>query len=375
MNETVRLSMRVISSQVGAAPLTDAERAAAARLAPEIYALLERHDLSHLLAGAGITEDKALAEKLEHKRLAAFYRCEKQSYAEKRAFALLEREGIDYLPLKGAVLRDFYPAGWMRTGADVDILVRPGEFERARAAFDGAGYKFIQKSTHDAMFISPNSVTFEIHFTTVESARAGAQDGVLERIWDYARPAEGRRYVLSDAMFYFYHIAHMAKHFSNGGCGVRPFVDIFVYSLAAAADAAARDALITEGGLERFERACAALCAVWFNGAPADALSEQMSDYVIGGGVYGSPENADSARLRRHGGRVRYFAKRLFMPPSQLKIRYPALEGRMWLFPVYEIRRWAESLTSRRTVGELRDVMDGDNYRKVDALFDSLGIN
>ena len=27
-----------------------------------------------------------------------------------------------------------------------------------------------------------------------------------------------------DELFYFYHIAHMVKHFENGGCGIRPVV-------------------------------------------------------------------------------------------------------------------------------------------------------
>ena len=54
--------------------------------------------------------------------------------------------------------------------------------------------------------------------------------GVLAQIWDTAVSAGpgSHRLLLADEMFYFYHIAHMVKHFEVGGCGIRPFLDLWI---------------------------------------------------------------------------------------------------------------------------------------------------
>ena len=63
------------------------------------------------------------------------------------------------------------------------------------------------------------------------------------------------RYEMTDEFFYFYHIAHMAKHFENGGCGIRPFVDLVVLDRMDSENFSKRDELLKSGGLLQFARA------------------------------------------------------------------------------------------------------------------------
>ncbi|MBO4954226.1 MAG: nucleotidyltransferase family protein, partial [Clostridia bacterium] len=36
---------------------------------------------------------------------------------------------IDFMPLKGAVIRQYYPEPWMRTSCDIDIHVKKDRLE------------------------------------------------------------------------------------------------------------------------------------------------------------------------------------------------------------------------------------------------------
>ena len=54
---------------------------------------------------------------------------------------------------------------------------------------------------------------------------------------------------MTDEMFYFYHIAHMAKHFEEGGCGIRPFIDLWTLDNIKDVDHDKRDELLSRGNL------------------------------------------------------------------------------------------------------------------------------
>ena len=58
-----------------------------------------------------------------------------------------------------------------------------------------------------------------------------------------------------DKMFYFYHVAHMAKHFEIGGCGVRPFLDSYLLLYYAQYRTESCCQLLRKGGLLTFAKA------------------------------------------------------------------------------------------------------------------------
>lgn len=58
------------------------------------------------------------------------------------------------------------------------------------------------------------------------------------------------------------------------------------------------------------------------------------------------------------GGRARYLLSRIWMPYGDLLRKYPALEGRPALMPLYQLRRWGQLLLSssatKRSLHELQ---------------------
>ena len=74
---------------------------------------------------------------------------------------------------------------------------------------------------------------------------------VLKNVWQSAflQKKKEHCYEMTDEMFYFYHIAHMAKHFEEGGCGIRPFIDLWTLDNIKDVDHDKRDELLSQGNL------------------------------------------------------------------------------------------------------------------------------
>ena len=147
-------------------------------------------------------------------------------------------------------------------------------------------------------------------------------------------------YEMPDDMFYFYHVAHMAKHFENGGCGIRPFIDLWILDNMQINGHDKRDNLLRKGKLLQFANSSRKLSQVWVEGYPIDKISEKMQNYIIRGGVYGTSENRITVQQLKKGGKLRYALSRIIIPYEDIKYYYPILQKHKWLTPVMQIRRW-----------------------------------
>lgn len=331
-----------------------------------MYALAQRQDLAHfpghVLGAEGKLGQDELSQKLKSAAMQALYRHVRREYDYRQVCEAFQTAEIPFIPLKGTVLRDLYPQAWMRTSCDSDILVKPSDLERAVEVLrDRLGYKGFARTEHDIGCESPTGMLLELHFDTIQERYASAGSrGVLARVWEDARPVSQGAFhmVMSDAMFYYYHIAHMAKHFETGGCGVRPFLDLWILNHKTEFDGKAREELLREGGLWKFAQAAEKLAEAWFSGEAMDEMTGQMQDYIFRAGLYGDQENRAALGQAKNGGKLRYVLfQRVFMPYRYLKAEYPVLEEKKWLTPVYQVKRWLRVLTqkdTKRRIEELR---------------------
>lgn len=327
-----------------------------------VYALAARHDLAHLvgqsLSKLGLPDSEILT-KCKQAGMSAFVRHMQLDHEYQKTCKALEDARITFIPLKGSVLRNYYPEPWLRTSCDADILVKQSDLESATTVLkETLGYRYADRTGHDISFTSPGGIHIELHFDLVEDGRANASNSVLRRVWEDAAPAEGFRYwhCMSDRFFYFYHIAHMAKHFETGGCGIRPFIDLWLLDHGVPSDFSARDALLQTGGLLQFATAVRKLGRVWFSGEAADALSQRLEYFLLHGGAFGSVANRVALHKKEDSSQLRYLLSRVFVPYEKLKAYYPILEKHRWLMPVMQVRRWFLLLKPdvyRRTKGEV----------------------
>lgn len=329
-----------------------------------LYALSKKHDVGHIVGDAliksGLINNEEVKSAFEKQILTAVYRYEGINAEIEEIKCVLEECSVPFILLKGAVIRFLYPEPWQRTSSDVDVLVKQEDVKRCRKAFEERGYKYYCQTDHDVSYFSPTGIHLELHHTLIEkeeSCKKDAED-VIKNVWNYSSPKSGgNEYALSDDFFYFYHLAHMAKHFYNGGCGLRSFIDLWLLNNKAEFDTEKRVAIVKIGGLEKFEANATLLSNVWFDGGKHNETTEIMEKYLLSGGVYGSEKNrVDFGQSKK--GSFRYVLSRIWLPYGQLCKRYPSLKGKRILQPFYEIRRWFNLLGEgkiKKGVGEVKE--------------------
>ncbi len=312
----------------------------------ELIKLAKRHDLTHLVYDAltknGLPCKSSFAMQ---QYFAAIWRAEQMEHELQSIAALFEAEGIDFLPLKGAVMRPMYPESWMRTSADIDVLVKPQDQLRARDMMvNRLGYTTDPSglSTHHVGVSAPESnVHVELHNTLFTDYNA-SQDikDIARTVWDHSELKVGSAhwYLMSDAMFYFYHLAHMAKHIRQaGGCPVRGLIDLWLLDKHPGKDEECCMALLKEGGLATFAEIMSGLAKAWLEGGPVP--SEELEQYILSAYLYGNIDRRTANSVNTDG-TARYILKKIFLPYDVLKYAYPVLKTNKWLTPVFQVVRW-----------------------------------
>ncbi len=336
---------------------------------PTLYDMASRHDMAHLLCSAldksgqmpetGLSEETdETAKNLKKQKSLSVFRAENIGFECEQLAKVLEDGGIDFVLLKGAVIRPLYPASWMRTSCDIDVLVREQDLEQAAACLcEGLEATAGQRESHDLSLYTQSGVHIELHFCLDEYLPKA--DGILSQVWEDVLPEEGKShaYRMTPGMFYLYHVAHMAKHVLHGGCGIRPFLDMYLLNKREDYRSAKGQAMLEESGLSAFEEVARHLSRVWFAGEEHTAVTGRLETYLLEGGLYGTSDNRMAVESKRLG-KGKYLLSRLFMPYDQLKVQYPVLYKHKWLYPVCQVRRWGSKLRKGRVAKETRKLKD-----------------
>lgn len=321
----------------------------------KVYSLAEGHDILPIVAHGleytqlpeASTEAKAAFDK--HKYISVF-RSNLLISEQEQLRQVFNAANIEFVLLKGAVMRTLYPEPWLRTSSDIDVLVKSHCHEEAVKILEGQlGYTLICRTSHDVSFFAPSGVHIELHFTLIEKLRVPESLEMLNRVWEYTVPSTEVSFerLLTDSMYYYYHIAHMAKHFVNGGCGIRSFIDLWLLNRSCSEVSEKRWELLTEGKLSDFAKGAGELAAVWFDGEEHTPLTEKMERYIFEGGVYGTIDNMVKIQTARVG-RFKYLISRVFLPTQTLRNRYPKMGKYKILIPIMHIRRWCGLLNPKR---------------------------
>ncbi len=384
--ENARLLFALLRSGVCGEPL-DAPTLGA--LTPdsirELYELSKAHDLAHVvgyaLESAGVNCEEEIGSKFKKQQMLAIYRCERLRCELERICAVLEEEKIVHVPLKGAVMRPLYPQPWMRTSCDIDLLVREEDLDRAVSSLiSRLGYTDgrVRGEHHTVLFYG--SVHLELHYNIRKSIET--LDGVLSRVWEYVYPEKegGYTFFQSDEYFLFHLIAHAASHFVRGGCGIRPFMDLWVFRQKKNTGGNLPEELLEEAGLTVFAREASALSEAWFSKAEYSDMTARMERYVLSGGVYGTVENTVAIRQSARPGKMRYIAERIFPSVDTMKKIYPILEEYPALCPFCYAARWCRSLFGKNRANALYELrysvkMSRDRIGKLGALCDDLQLH
>ena len=327
-----------------------------------LYSLAEIHDLAHIvyyeLKQRNALDKGEIVRNLENKFKVAIYRHIKREMAIEKVRTILENARIPFILLKGSYIMNLYPESWMRTSSDVDVLVQPADHSKVIEIFKGAGLTIVSKTAHDISFCTQEQYHVELHHSLIEENRLPKTTEILEQVWQYTSSIENRyEKLLNDEMFYFYHLAHMAKHLKNGGCGVRYFIDLWLLNHKKEFDQEKRNRLISQSGLSEFAKQSEELSEKWFSNKQFEL--PEYEEFIIQGGIYGSLEQGVAIWKKKAKGRFFYYAERFFLPYSKMKHLYPILRKLPVLLPFYWIFRLFSK--KKRAINEIKTEISMDN--------------
>lgn len=295
----------------------------------------------------------------------------------KKLCAWMDRERIWYLPLKGIILKEYYPSIGMRQMSDNDILFDADAWERVEKHMLSEGYETesVGNGNHDVYQKAP-VYNFEMHRSLYGKGHDERWVEYYSDIKDCLIPdrADDRcyGYHMSDEDFYIYITSHAYKHYSGSGTGLRTLLDFYAY-LNAKEDSLDFDYIRTackKLGIDDFEQHNCILCRKVF--APQQTYNQdsfeqslsadelEMLQYYLSSGVYGTFERMVANRMekqtkadgKKNLSKLNYYRHRVF-PGMELYENYPLLVKHRFLIPAYWFYRIVRMLFSR----ERRDYM------------------
>ena len=329
----------------------------------ELYNLSSAQDICSLIADQIRNIDavpKNIKKKFEEAQYINICRETNQDYYIKRILNDFEENKINNMVIKGYILKNMYPSSLQRSMCDIDILINPDDYEKINSIMLKNGFTQYTESNHEYIYIIAPYVTVELHKKIVPDYNHDLYK-YYKNIWEKAKLLSGtkHRYELSFEDFYIYTIVHAAKHYINGGIGIRHIADIYV--LIKNIKFKKADSLYIKKELETleltiFEKIIHALSESWFGGADKTEQTLEMGEYVLSGGIFGNAEYKSASVVYRQSENKSYvFAKicaawkMIFPPRKTLELRYNILKSRPILYPFYIIYRWIDVILHRRS--------------------------
>lgn len=273
----------------------------------------------------------------------------------------LDYAGINYMFLKGLVIRDYYPGSFMRQMSDNDILYDKSKREKLLKIMKSHGFYLGTASENSDDFYKKPYCSFEMHrdlFFEGSEFCPGLDP------WENAKKAEGCRYAISREDNYIYALAHMYKHYSCGhGCGVRFLCDM--YLLSHSNDELDWDYIsgkFAEFGLSEFHSVVLSLADCVFEEKEPQDAEKQLLSKMFDGGVFGKFERNITEEVNNYGGKLGWLKHRLFPEKSEMKAQYKVLEKKPFLLPFYYVYRLFDKYKHNKKVmmNDLKELKD--NY-------------
>lgn len=328
--------------------------------------LSKKHSLTALLYKAiKSTEtnvNKDYLSKLEQYYLVNLRKAVLFENERKELYQYLNDNEIDFLPLKGIIIKDYYLDPYTREFADNDILFK-GKDDIVKKFFISRNYKVesYKKSNHDVYMKKP-CYNFEMHRALFgESIENDDAVAYYEDILDRANIKEGHEHVLSDEDFYIYFTAHSYKHFHNSGCGIRTLVDYYVYLKKVKLDFVYINKELKKLNLLDFSNRISNLSIKLFDNEELNEEEKETLLFIASAGTYGTLENSVNKGVKEKG-KFKYFMSRVFPPMSVYKSMYPWAYKTKVLIPVAWLVRAFRILfkNPKRAAKELQMISKSD---------------
>ena len=310
--------------------------------------------------------------------------CAEQSEAIKSVRNEFGKNKIQLLAVKGTILRELYPYPEMRLMSDADILIKEEEYERIKPIMIGLGFEEQYESDHELVW-KKGKISIELHKRLVPSYNKDYYkyfgDG-----WKIAtiKNEETCEYFMTPEDCFIYTFVHFAKHYRDGGIGIKHIVDFYVYlNKYPNLDFGYIEKELETLQLLRFWQNTKKVLDVWFGSAESDDLSDFITAKIFESETYGTFEggvNAEAIRLSKTTTNVKKkkMLSLIFPPFHGMKKKYGILNKVPILLPFMWGVRWIEALFNFQKVKnqkKILDMMSDENINKYQSELNYVGLD
>lgn len=271
----------------------------------------------------------------------------------------LDEAGIDYMKLKGSVIKAYYEYPEMRTMGDADILIRLEDREKIKEVCEKIGYFEEAESDHEIIYgTKPKKLSIEFHKWLIPSYNKDFYEyfGIG---WDFAKKVEGRNseYEMSDEDFFVYIFAHFAKHYRDAGVGIKYITDFYLFKkIKPNMDFDYINKAFEKLQIKKFWENIDKLLRVWFEDEESNDVVDHMTVKMFGSYTFGfAAHRFRSIALKDvNAGKSKFWLKikhiwyLTFLPYRSMKVIYPILEKVPILLPFMWVRRWFSAIFFKR---------------------------
>lgn len=325
----------------------------------DAYPVIMKHQIITLAYEGAVLCGVSKAAPEMQKLFGHYCRCLLQSERQLRAIenicTAFQANEIDHMPLKGCNMKHLYPKPELRLMGDADILVRTSQYDKIRPIVAKMGFSEQTESDHEYIWQSP-ALFLELHKRLIPSYNKDYfryfGDG-----WKLAKKQEKTRYAMSPEDEFIFNFCHFAKHYRDGGIGLRHAADLWVFLRA--------NPNLNENYLHTelhklqlldFYRNIRTLLGVWFEGSATNKKTDFMTDFLFACGVWGQKDSHEISKAAKSAhvagsvkkGKLWQLLQFIFPGKIAMQHRYPILRKCPILLPILWPVRWVTAVLFRR---------------------------
>ena len=313
--------------------------------------MARRHKLEPFLYMAlqGIDLPRALSDRLYTAYHKALFRDTQFDHIRMQVTQALQKHNIPHIFMRGICLKQHYPLPWLRTMADIDILIHDRDLPAIRKAMAETDGQAVYGDGNHRNYKFPEGVSLEFH---PQLLHPGSPVGTaVNPGWQYVPHQINACQQMSEEGFYLNIMCHFANHFFAGGAGIRFVLDIWVcnHVRKAEMDRSFVEQELEKAGLLEFAKKIEQLSEIWFSGAPMAPELEPLAQYICTSGLHGREDRAqlNAVSFSKGGTGFSALMGKVFYPRGDLENRFDWVRGRWYLIPAAWFARVWFAVTQR----------------------------
>ena len=286
-----------------------------------------------------------------------------------KIISALVKEKIWYLPLKGIVIKDYYPKFGMREMSDNDILCDPSRMQDIKVIMEVLGFHCDLYGEVNQDVYSKDVLCFEIHSSLFQDDKYSLFSEYYQDVKSKLTHEEDNpfAYRFNAEDLYVFIIAHEYKHYSRGGVGIRSLLDTYVFLQrhSEQLDWSYINGELQKLSLTEFEKMNRELAEKAFSGTELNEEEKQQLMYYLSSGAHGTADHMMHNRVSNalsgddESAKGKYIRNRIFLRGAELKRKHPFVYRHKILLPFFDVYRLfrAAFTKPKKTWTELKRVL------------------